>query len=401
MAILEKAAEESPEVADYRRTLMSDYHWLGHVLKITGRPREAEEFLRRNVAVSERLVADYPNVADYRAHLWHALWALGKFLYEADRFEEAEPRYRRAVDVARQLAADFPTVADYRYIWSYGWQDLGHLLHRVRRYQEAGEAFLQAVEVSRQFVDDFATDTRTRGERYFAYRALGDALKVADRHQDALPPYRQAVDLARQIVVDAASSTKDRQAGVAENRRNLLLSERSLGRLLVHLGRFAEAEQVYRQTIALDEKLAAASPNLAADRVGPSETHAALADLLCITGRCREAAEEYRRALAARPASGEYQWKLAWFLANCPDPQHRDPGQAVALAKKIVALPEEEEELAGSSIGVRGFRQGFYWRALGLAYYRAGEWDNAITCIEKCSALHGGLCTCGWSVMAM
>src|SRR5262249_49674434 len=82
MSILEKAAEESPEVADYRRTLMSDYHWLGHVLKITGRPREAEELLRRNVAVSERLVADYPDVADYRAHLYHACSALGKFLYE-------------------------------------------------------------------------------------------------------------------------------------------------------------------------------------------------------------------------------------------------------------------------------------------------------------------------------
>ncbi len=36
----------------------------------------------------------------------------------------------------------------------------------------------------------------------------------------------------------------------------------------------------------------------------------------------------------------------------------------------------------------------------GTAYYRAGQWDEAIRCIEKSSALHGGLCTCGWSVLA-
>ncbi len=226
-------------------------------------------------------------------------------------------------------------------------------------------------------------------------RALGDALNQPETgsYQDAVQPYCKAVELARQIVADAPA--------VAEHRRNLVLSERSLARLLLHLDRPAEAEKLYRQTIALDEKLAAASPQLAADRVGPSETHAALGDLLCITGRYRDAADEYQRALEARPASGEWKYKLAWFLANCPDAKYRDPGRAVALAKKIVELPHEEEEPAGSSLGVRGFRHAFYWRTLGTAYYRAGQWDEAIRCIEKSSALHGGLCTCGWSVLAM
>jgi tetratricopeptide (TPR) repeat protein len=393
MAILEKAAEESPDAPVYRRTLVSDYYWLGYVLKIAGRPKEAEELFRRNVASSERLVADYPGVADHRGQLYQAYWALGDFLKGGGRSQEAEPSYRQAVDVARRLVADFPTAADYRYKLSYAWQELGHVLQERRHYQEAGQAFREAVEAARQFVADFATDTRPRGELYYGYRALGDALKEAGRYQEAVPPYRQAAHLARQFVADSPA--------VAEHRRNLLLSERSLARLLIHLDRFPEAEQVYRQTIALDEKLAAASPSVPADRVGPSESRAALGDLLCVTGRFREAAEEYCRALEARPACPEWQWKLAWLLANCPDPQYRDPGRAIALAKKLVELPEEEEAPPGSSLGARGFRQGFYWRALGLAYYRAGEWDSAITCWEKASALHGGLCTCGWSVLAM
>jgi tetratricopeptide (TPR) repeat protein len=339
------------------------------------------------------LAVAYPDVADYRVILDQAYRALGDFCKETGRSQEAEALYRRSVVVVQQLAADFRTVPDYRHELSDAWRGLGHLLRDNRRYQEAGEAFGQAAEVARQFVADFATDPRARGEHYYGCRALGDALKEAGRYQDAVPPYRQAVDLARQLVADSPT--------VAEYRRNLLLSERSLARLLLHLDRFSEAEQVYRQTIALDEKQAGASPNLAADRVGPSESHAALADLLCITGRFREAAEEYRRTLEARPTSAEWQWKLAWFLARCPDPQFRDPGRAVALAKKIVELPPEEEEPAGSSLGVRDFRQGFYWRALGLAYFRTGEWDSAITCWEKARALHGGLCTSGWSVLAM
>jgi tetratricopeptide (TPR) repeat protein len=457
MSILEKAAEESPEVADYRRTLMSDYHRLGHVLKITGRPREAEEYLRRNVATSERLAADYADVADDRLHLYQACRALGDFLKEAGRSQEAEARYRRAVDVARQLVADFPNDTTTRGAPYSAYRALGDAFKEAGRYQDAVPPYRQAVDLARQLVADAPDVAEHRWNLFFTERNLADALKEAGRSQEAaapyrhavdlarqfladapdvaahrrnlldiamkladvlkeagryheaMAPYRQAVDLARQLVADASSSTKgrqagstkDRQAGVAAYRRDLLVCDRCLARLLIHLDRFAEAEQVYRQTIALDEKLAAASPNLAADRVGPSETHAALADLLCITGRCREAAEEYRRALAARPAYAEGQWKLAWFLANCPDPQYRDPAQAIALAKQIVALPQVEVEPVGSSIGVRGFRQGFYWRALGVAYYRAGEWDNAITCLEKSSVFHGGLCTCGWSVLAM
>jgi serine/threonine protein kinase/tetratricopeptide (TPR) repeat protein len=352
IAILEKAVEESPGAPVYRRTLATDYYWLGYILKITGRPQEAEELFRRNVESSERLVADYPGVADHRGHLYQAHWALGDFLKGVGRSPEAEPSYRQAVAVARQLVADFPTAADYRYKLTYAWQELGHLLLERQHYQEAGQAFREAVTVARQFVADFATATCPRGELYYGYRALGDALKEAGRHQEAVPPYRQAVELARQFVADSPA--------VAQHRRNLLLSERSLARLLIHLGRFPEAEQVYRQTIALDEKLAAASPSLAPDRVGPSESRAALGDLLCVTGRFREAAAEYHRALDARPACAEWQWKLAWFLANCPDPQYRDPGRAIALAKKLVELPEEEEAPPGSSLGARGFRQGFY-----------------------------------------
>jgi tetratricopeptide (TPR) repeat protein len=393
MAILENAAEEAPEVADYRRTLASDYLWLAHVLKTTDRPREAEELLHRNLAASERLAAESPNVADYRVHLYQGCRALGDFLKETGRSREAEAPYRRSVEVVRQLAADFPAVADYRHELSYAWRELGHFLNEGRRYQEAGEAFRQAVEVSQQFVADFAADSSTRGEQYYGNRALGDALKVSGRFQDAVLPYRQAVELARQIVADAPD--------MADHRRNLLLSERSLARLLIHLDRFPEAEKVYRDTIALDEKLSLASPNLSSDRVGPPETHAALGDLLCLTGRSREALEEYRRALEARPGDGDVQWKLAWFLANCPNPQYRDPAQAVALAKKNLELPQEEVPPAGSALGAGGERQGYYWRALGMAYYRTGDWDHAVTSLEKSRALHNGTCTCGWSVLAM
>jgi serine/threonine protein kinase len=391
--ILEKVAMESPELLDYRRILLSDYFWLGHVLKTTGKRGEAKEFFDKSKDATLELLAVSPGVADYRLHLYRTYNALAQCHKEDGSYHEAETYCRRGVEVAKRLAADFPDVADYRLEWSDAWRELGHCFKASRRYPQAQEAFRQAAAVSRQFLADFPASSGTDTNKYNVSRALGDALKESGCFQDAVAPYQQAVDLARQIVTDLPD--------VVQYRRNLLLSEDSLGRLLIHLERFQDAEKVYRQSLNLDGKLPAGSTNLSSARLGPSVTHAALGDLLFIDGRFREALDEYRRALEIRPADGEFQFKLAWFLAACPDPKYRDPVQAIVLAKKALEQPEVEVEPVGSHLNVRRYRKGFYYRALGLGHYRAGEWDQAITSYNKASAFHGGLCACGWSVMAM
>ncbi len=53
---------------------------------------------------------------------------------------------------------------------------------------------------------------------------------------------------------------------------------------------------------------------------------------------------------------------LSWLLSTCPDESIRDAKRAVEYAKRAVELAP---------------RQGLFWNSLGVAYYRAGEWEEA------------------------
>jgi tetratricopeptide (TPR) repeat protein len=59
---------------------------------------------------------------------------------------------------------------------------------------------------------------------------------------------------------------------------------------------------------------------------------------------------------------------LADVLANAADPKLRDPLQAVAEAKKAIELDP---------------KLGIAWNTLGEAYYRTGQWQEAITALDK------------------
>jgi serine/threonine protein kinase/WD40 repeat protein len=66
--------------------------------------------------------------------------------------------------------------------------------------------------------------------------------------------------------------------------------------------------------------------------------------------------------------------ELAWLLAVRPDGKRRDPGRAVASARKSVQ---------------RDRKNWCYWCALGAAYYRAGDWQRAAQALERAAQLHG------------
>jgi tetratricopeptide (TPR) repeat protein/serine/threonine protein kinase len=77
---------------------------------------------------------------------------------------------------------------------------------------------------------------------------------------------------------------------------------------------------------------------------------------------------------------------LAWYLATCPAANSRDPPRAVELAKKAVELAPTE---------------GNFWNTLGVAFYRAGDWQAALHALKKSMALQkGGNCH-DWFFLAM
>jgi tetratricopeptide (TPR) repeat protein len=82
--------------------------------------------------------------------------------------------------------------------------------------------------------------------------------------------------------------------------------------------------------------------------------------------------------------------QLAWFLATCPDPNFRDVQRAVRLAQQATSHTPPPNMTAGS-----------YWHTLGVAYYRAGNWKQALEAFEKGRELQQSAASRDWFFQAM
>jgi tetratricopeptide (TPR) repeat protein len=150
----------------------------------------------------------------------------------------------------------------------------------------------------------------------------------------------------------------------------------------------AAALRCHRQAIALCDKLVAECPERHRYRIQLVRSHFALGLALRFCARPAEAVQALQQALDAyRPYSGaagstENQGQfasihneLAWLMATYPDAHFRDPGRAVAAAQKAVELRPNKGE---------------FWTTLGVAYYRAGQWQESKGALAKSITLLGG-----------
>jgi eukaryotic-like serine/threonine-protein kinase len=77
---------------------------------------------------------------------------------------------------------------------------------------------------------------------------------------------------------------------------------------------------------------------------------------------------------------------LAWALATCPDLGLRNPPRAVTLAQSVVRQAP---------------RDGLYSNTLGVAYYRAGDWNAAHAALLRSVKLRAGGDSNDWFFLAM
>jgi WD40 repeat protein/tetratricopeptide (TPR) repeat protein len=90
------------------------------------------------------------------------------------------------------------------------------------------------------------------------------------------------------------------------------------------------------------------------------------------TGQADRAVQDFLKADGLKPWQAN---EAAWFLATSPDLQGRAPARAVELARQ--ATRQEPGQAA-------------YWNTLGVACYRAGQWQAAVGALEKSEALAPG-----------
>jgi serine/threonine protein kinase/tetratricopeptide (TPR) repeat protein len=193
-------------------------------------------------------------------------------------------------------------------------------------------------------------------------------LKQWDRAQQS---YRQAVAMLEKLV--------EKYRTVHEHRHDLATSYYWLAEVLLQRGQRAEAIGSQRNCLRLVERLRADAPKNTRYLDDLQWNLARLAD---ITASPREAAELRERRIQVlekartdfpneakyRPLLAAAHNSLAWFRATTADPKARDPGRALAHARKAVELEPGHE---------------FLWDTLGLALYRNGEWKEAVAALER------------------
>ena len=94
-------------------------------------------------------------------------------------------------------------------------------------------------------------------------------------------------------------------------------------------------------------------------------------------GRMKQAVEQFRlarhgyqKSIDLRPTRADMD--PAWFFVSCPDPQFRDPAQAIRLAEMGRKQRPSDP---------------YYPQMLGLAHYRLGNWQKAVAALDASGQL--------------
>jgi tetratricopeptide (TPR) repeat protein len=269
------------------------------------------------------------------------------------------------------------------------------------------------------FVQQEGSDPSLQHERAVAYRALGEVHKRSGKFPDAETFFGESISILEPLVHEYPKHF--------EYRQQLAWSHYALATILVRTRRPAEAQTSLERAITLYEQLVNERPDddecflemltcyadlvraqhdqrafeqlartaeQAVERAKKIPAAAAsapdvltyLATWLANAGRAREAVAIWRQAIQLNSTNVNGYNQVAWFLATCPDPKSRDPRTAVEMASKAV-------ELAPTYANA--------WNTLGVAQYRAGDWNAAIEALNKSMELRHGGDSVDWFFLAM
>ena len=305
---------------------------LGGALLQAGRVDEAIAHLQRALEIQ-------PELAD--AHM-----SLGNALLGKGQVNEGIAHLQKAVELQPGLAAAQHNLANALF-------QQGQVDEAIAHFQKAlaiqpglaaahnglGNALLLKGQVDAA-IAHFRTATRLQPMLAEAHLNLANALLQSGKVDEAIAQFQTALAL------------QPDQAGAHNNLANALLSK----------GRVDEAIAHFRRALSLQ-------PNLA-------EAHNNLANALLQKGRAGEAVTHYEAAMAVLPGNPHLLSNLAWVLATCPQAAVRDGVRAVELAQQAVRLT------GGNDASMLG--------TLAAGYAEAGRFPEAITTLQKASALASG-----------
>jgi tetratricopeptide (TPR) repeat protein len=219
-----------------------------------------------------------------------------------------------------------------------------------------------------------------------AHTHLGYALHTQGKPAEAIAAYREAIRLQPDLaqadtnLLAALWSQGKRAEAVAAGREAIRLkpddasAHANLGFALWFQGKLDEAVAEFREAIRL--------------RPDDARAHSNLGGALVAQGKVDEAVAAHREAMRLNrdPNYPNIPGNLSWALAIAPGRPPGDYDEAVALARRAIAVAP---------------KNGGSYNTLALAEYRRGRWDEAIAAAERSMALQQGGIASDWFFQAM
>jgi len=260
-------------------------------------PRAALEHANRHLALRRDLLARFPREPDVKMQLGVALGMTAATHVTHGDLEQAADLYRQSIEIREQLlAADPNNVAvkrgllvaygNYCVVLGVPW------LANLDRPAEARQACTRAVALARAMANADAQDVTARADLAATLVRLGSIDPSAGGVAESLANLREAV-----AILDPIAKSNRQGWHIASD---LTIAREYAGHRLEALGRPAEAEEQYKQSLAFAESLVnAGNLSMRAQLLADEE---ALALLYANSGQRAAAYDFARRAMAVSQA---------------------------------------------------------------------------------------------------
>jgi serine/threonine protein kinase/Tfp pilus assembly protein PilF len=282
--------EEGTEPA-IRLRVATAYERMGNIQFKLGQPKEAEKNLRTAVDLLERLSEDYPDEAKYRWILGGCASNLALATAEKGATSEAEQPLRRSIAIMEQVVKETPII-EYRVSLGSSYHTLGDWLMAQGRRREAEEAFQHARAIREKGVAEYPDEGELRVKLAATYHDLSNVLKMQGNVGGAEQALKNGLDQLSQAKPHTYS-----EPNLLDVQGKLCYS---LGRLLRDSGRVNEAGAVFRVGLAIWERLASGWAATPANQWSLAGTLEELGQVLTQTGHADQAVLHLKRAVYLR-----------------------------------------------------------------------------------------------------
>jgi serine/threonine protein kinase/tetratricopeptide (TPR) repeat protein len=349
------------------------YIRIGDIQQMLGELDPAEENLRQGLALLQELFAQEPSRTDRREEQAEAWLHLGRVRLSKDDKGKAEEAFKQAREIAAQVVADSPDSRGALHCLARAHAELGTTYARGGRLPQAAEAFREALGWGEKLTAASPDDLDFKQTLATVTANLGKALAGLGNQEEGEKRFRQALELQENIV--SRDSSPGHRVRLADCYRDLGLGQGTRGQL-------KEAAATNRKALDLYARIHAEFPHV------PDYVHRH-ARMLFFAGKTlmflgsdataldylSEGERLYTQLVKEFPANKEYARELTWccfergwLLAASYNAQVRNPAAAIDPARKAVQLAPED---------------GNHWAALGMAYYRADQWPDALRALEE------------------